>query len=167
MENVSKSDRIRLKYNLGFTLMEIIIAMAIFAIVTGALLGNFFTSLTKGRDSRRKQDLDLVSKSLELYYNDHKAYPLKVSFPAWGTLFWDGTTTYMQKLPEDPKKASGYSYYYDSDATGSLYKLYGCIENTKDSSPNFKSDGYTGTNCGPCISGNLCTYGISSLNTTP
>lgn len=163
MDFIWKTDRVR-SVKTGFTLMEIIIAMAIFAIITGALLGNFFTSLTKGRDSRRKQDLDLTAKALELYYNDHKAYPTG-SLP-WGSPLSDGTTTYMQVLPKDPK-APGINYYYVIDplSAGAYYKLYACLENKNDSA--FKD--YASTSCGACGMGTGadCTYGISSLNTTP
>lgn len=160
----------------GFTLIEITIAMAIFAIVTGSLLGNFFTSISKGRDSRRKQDLELIGKSLDLYYNDHRAYPITV-FPTPPASFNDGTTTYMQTIPVDPKSNLRYTYIHDASPPGSAgdgYKLYACLENSND--PKYHKGGYAGTNCGSackCVDnsggscGTLCTYGIASFNDTP
>lgn len=149
--------RSRFLFSGGFTLMELIIAMSIIAILSGALLANFFTSLSKGRDSRRKQDLELISKSLELYYNDNKAYP--TSFPTPGIAFQnsDNTVVYMQKVPRDPK--TGYTYTYVSLNSARSYQLYSCLENTNDSS--YRT--YTAT-CGGC---NACSYGISSPDVTP
>lgn len=166
-----KNTRIRIKRNTGFTLIEVLIVIAILGIVAGSILGNFFTSLGKGRDSRRKQDLELVGKSLELYYNDHKAYPTGDPL-SWGNQFTDGTTVYMQQLPTDPKSPSySYNYVYDPNPPaggGSGYKLYACLENKNDSSKNYKATGYAGSTCANCVMpGNLCSYGIASFNTTP
>jgi general secretion pathway protein G len=115
--------------NKGFTLLELIVAMAILAIITTALWGNFFSALYKGRDSRRKQDLESVTRALELYYHDNKAYP--TALPSLGTPFvhpTNGAVIYMEKLPLDP--ASSGLYCYNSD--GKSYKLFANLENTED-----------------------------------
>lgn len=140
----------------GFTLLEIIIAMAIVAIVSGALWGNFFSSLSKGRDSRRKQDVQAVAKALELYYADGRAYP--TALPSWGAPFANQSNTaviYMQKLPNDPAYPNA-TYCYTS--TGAFYKLYANLENKGDPAV--------------FVTPVLCStvyynYGVSSQNTTP
>lgn len=140
----------------GFSLIELVIAMAIIAIIAGALWGNFFTSLAKGRDSRRKQDLDSIAKGLELYYTDNKVYP--TALPAWGSTFAHQSNSfvvYMQKVPADPASPNA-NYCYVSD--GSYYKIYANLENRDDPkilSPTATCDS-TGYN-----------YGIASSNTTP
>lgn len=143
----------------GFTLIEIIIVMALIAILASALWGNFFTSLTKSRDSRRKQDLDAITKALELYYTDNKSYPLPTVI-VWGSALKnsnDSTVVYMQKLPSDPTYPA-INYCYDSDGTS--FKLYANLENTNDSKiiPT--------VTCAPTPGVNF-NYGISSPNTTP
>jgi len=153
----SKNNR-NLKTDDGFTLMELIIAMTIIAILAGAIIGNFFTSISKGRDARRKQDLESISKALELYYNDNKAYPAG----SLGSVLKnaDGNVIYMQRVPTDPKE--GYLYTYNMTAGGKSYKLYSCLENTNDASYHDYGAGVTcGSSCGNC------KYGISSANTTP
>lgn len=149
-----------MKNNSAFTLIELVIVMALIAILATAIWGNFFTSLTKGRDSRRKQDLDGVAKSLELYYNDNKAYPLPTQI-LWGTAFYhprDSTVIYMQKLPQDPSfPTSNYCYY---TADGTYYKIYANMENQND--PKIIP-----TVACPPASGVYYNYGISSPNTTP
>lgn len=142
--------------NTGMTLIELMIVMALIAILATAIWGNFFTSLTKGRDSRRKQDLDAVSKSLELYYFDNKSYPLPTIIQ-WGSAFTHTTNSsvvYMQKLPADPS-APAYNYCYESD--GTYFKLYANLENTSD--PKIIPT----VTCAPSPGVNY-NYGISSPN---
>lgn len=149
------------QFNKGFTLLELIVAMAIIAIVSGALWGNFFTSLSKGRDSRRKQDLDSIGKALELYYADNKAYP--TSFPGGGTPFVhpdNSSVIYMQKIPADPAYPNATYCYPTPDsgiADGIYYKLYANLENRND--PKII----------PTVSCSSVdyNYGISSANTSP
>ncbi len=50
----------------GFTLMEVMIAIAIIGILTSAALGSFISSQIKGRDARRKADLQQLARALEL-----------------------------------------------------------------------------------------------------
>ncbi len=172
----SKNDWFWLKKDSGFTLIEILIVIALLALLSTAFFGNFFTSLQRGRDSRRKQDLALMGKALELYYNDHNVYPTedvsKTGHFVFGATFTDGLTNYMQQVPKDPRQISSginYAYVYDSNPPGgggSGYKLYACIENKSD--PQITPAGYPSTNCGNCLGGSsLCNYGISSQNTTP
>ncbi len=59
----------------GFTLLELVIVIVLLGILSALISGNFITSLKKGRDSRRITDLEQIQKSLEMYYEDQKAYP--------------------------------------------------------------------------------------------
>jgi type II secretory pathway pseudopilin PulG len=132
--------------------------MAIIAIVAASLWGNFFTSLIKGRDSRRKQDLESISKALELYYNDARMYP--TTMPAWGTVFVNPTVTgvlYMQKLPFDPSSPAIDYCYKSTDQT--YYQLYANMENQSNAK-------ITPVIC-PVGGSTTYNYGISSPNVTP
>ena len=160
----------------GFSLIELIIVIAILGILAGMMSGNFFSSLRKSRDAKRKTDLENVKHALELYYNDYKKYPVavdnKISVDGssgidWGNKFEDEKgTLYMQKLPEDPKASSDYKYYYAADTEGTYSKLYACLENDQDFQR--KRDGYSDASCDWCtIDGDYCNYGISSPNTSP
>lgn len=158
----------------GFTLVEILIVIAIIGILTSIGLQSFNSSQMKSRDAKRKAHLQQISNALELYYNDKGQYPADngsgsimgcgagaIVACTWGTSAFSNTTTgtiYMVKLPTDPHS---YSYYYRRTATSS-YQLYASLENTQDKSilstlPNL--------NCGN--GANSCNYGVSSANTTP
>ncbi len=173
----------KLKYfSQGFTLIELMIVMIILGILAAITFTSFQNSQKKGRDGRRKNDLRQVSLALEAYYNDYGKYPSgdtstgKIkgcgdpSAPVvcdWGSILKftlpSGTNypTYMVKLPKEPK--GDWKYYYKSSGSNS-YQLYARLENTDD--PEYVSAGF-GTTPPECSSGLLCTYGISSSNTTP
>jgi len=140
----------------GFTLVELIVVIAILGLLAAIGLGSFRTSQIKGRDSQRKSDLAQIQRALELYYNDHQQYPLSVEFPGGGGVWEDDEgTLYMKEVPQDPKFGD---YLYDS-ADGSDYKVYARLENEND--PGVGS--YTGRTCGD----DDCNYGVSSENTNP
>jgi len=61
----------------AFTIMEVLIVISIISLlVVGTLaLINPMKQISKARDARRKQELEVLKKSLEEYYNDHGCYP--------------------------------------------------------------------------------------------
>lgn len=183
--------RVIISKKAGFTLMEILIAIAILAVIATGLLGNFMNSLKKGRDAQRKSDLRQLQNALEAYANDHNGlYPdadangLIHACPATtGTSGWPCTwddpsaeirqqdgSIYMKNLVSDPMPPKQYFYAH---TTGNLgYKLYACLENADDP----EATDYSGRNCGGgCqyrdAGGSLvntgCNYGVASTNETP
>lgn len=161
----------------GFTLIELIIVMAILSILTVIVTGTFASSLRRGRDSRRKDDLRAIAGALETYYNDKGVYPSGVSGDmvgcgasdaqvcSWGGEMRDGEgTLYMVLLPGDPLQTQ--QYYYVSPS-GTDYKLYAKLENDLDEGTGVDQTGYGSTDCSSSGSGVECTYGIASSNTTP
>lgn len=176
-------------FSRGFTLIELIVVMAIIAVLAAVTAGSFGISQRRARDSRRKSDLGQVAKSLEAYYNDRGSYPPDNSnsgqilgcgttalptLCTWGTSFAQraaGATTdtlYMVTLPSDPR-APNFYYYYDSAGGNSpkSYQLYARLENVDDKDVLKDGNGdaqvYSGLSCGTYS----CNYGISSANTSP
>lgn len=162
----------------GFTLMEILIVIALLGIIASLSLGSYTTAQRKGWDVQRKQNLEGLRQALELYYNDHGKYP-PADFSNGQIRSCDGVscswgggpmndvsdTLYMRQLPKDPRDKNW--YYYRTDLGQSTFQVYTCLENTQD--PKRTENGFSGTNCGTCIETDpsLCNYGISSPNTTP
>lgn len=152
----------------GFTLVELLVVMVILGLLATLGIGSFISSQKKGRDARRKADLDQITSALELYYNDNNQYPTSDgagrivgcdgSACDWNTL-WDdqgGGVTYMVQLPSDP---AGNEYRYESDASGSYYLLYARLENTQDSDVPSGPSGpgvYQGVTCG----NDNCNYAV-------
>lgn len=59
----------------GFTIIELLIVIAIIAILAGLVLNNFQGAQAKARDTQRVSDIGNVHSKLEEYYNENSAYP--------------------------------------------------------------------------------------------
>jgi len=149
----------------GFTLIELILVMSLLSLLALLLIGNLNTSLKKGRDAQRKNDLNQIQKSLEIYYEDNQKYPPYLAFSdkfcstdACSTT----DTIYMVKLPKDP--TGNYVYTYISEPTGAYYYLYSYIENDLDQGAAVSKAGFT-TNASCGASDEVkCRYYVSSSN---
>ena len=134
--------------------MEILIVIVLLGVLATIIMGSYLGSLKKARDSRRKQDLEQISKALELYYSKQGQYPTDISF---GDAFIEGGVTFMKALPQDPSGDS-YTYVYESSSPYQEFELYSCLENDQD--PDYVDSGYSETNCG--LSCGPCKYQITS-----
>ncbi len=152
--------------NKGFTMVELLVVMAILGILSTIGLTSFRTSLMKSRDAKRKSDLEQIQRALEMYNNDYGKYPTSASgkitttaLLTWGfSEFSDAKgTIYMKELPGDPTGNPEYCYVY-SAGPPVAYKIYAKLENTED--PRATLD----ITCNDVFHYN---YGVSSSNTTP
>ena len=124
----------------GFTLVELLIVIAIIGVLSALLMANFIGVRQRARDAQRKSDLRQIQSALELYRSDLGLYPTTQNGPACDTAFSSGTTIYMAKVPCDPTNSSFYNsnYYYYSD--GSVYYVVACLENSSDSQAKTTTD---------------------------
>lgn len=149
----------RLGKNKGLTLIELIIVLAILAVLILMAIFAYRSQLAKGRDAKRKADLNKLQNVLEDYLNDRNCYSEAV---------FRGASTvpnleppYLTEIPCDPINNLHYNYFYSNDSTQTCkrwYKIYTKLENEKDSM--IAEAGCEG-GCGP--SGNY-NYWVSSPN---
>ncbi len=59
----------------GFTIIELLIVIAIIAILATLVLTNFQGAQAKGRDATRNTDVNSMYQKLEEYHNENGAYP--------------------------------------------------------------------------------------------
>jgi len=138
----------------GFTMIELIVVIAILGLLSTIGLVSFRTAQIKGRDTQRKSDLAQIQKALEIYYNDYGYYPTD-DYPASGSFVDTKGTLYIKEIPQDPKFDA---YPYSSD--GTFYILYARLENNQD--PCFES-GFCKDYGLACGDGN-CNYAVASPN---
>ena len=101
----------------AFTLIELLIVVAIIAILAAIAVPNFLEAQVRSKVSRTKADMRTVATGLESYGVDHNAYPPPWDFAhplgSWGTLneppfhsrIPSHLTTpiaYMTSIPKDP-----------------------------------------------------------------
>ncbi len=123
----------------GFTLIEILIVVAIISILASIVLVGIGPTEQLGRDARRVSDLHQVQTALELYYAKCGNYP---GGPVAGGVCpgyasaggYDGLVTSItgsaigvNAMPNDPQKSK--KYYYITTNTGSSYVLGTTLEN--------------------------------------
>lgn len=161
-----------MKHKYGFTLVELLVVLAIIGILAAIGIVTFTSSQMRSRDAQRKSDLKQIASALELYYADNASYPAAndsgqiLGCPStsstacsWGAgPFTDGKTVYFQKLPKDPHGAN-YFYRVDPQTNPQKFQLFALLENGQDSQII--------TTNHPCETGVNCNFAITSPNTTP
>jgi prepilin-type N-terminal cleavage/methylation domain-containing protein len=121
----------------GFTLIEILIVVAIIAILASVVLVGLGPTQSLGRDARRVSDLHETQNGLELYYNSKGSYPIPASGAAWSTVqsALTGASLGISSVPDDPSGGAVH-YAYGTDAAGTQYILEGDLENNSGGSWN-------------------------------
>ncbi len=130
----------------GFTLVELLISIAIIGILSSIVIVNLSGFRERGRDTQRKSDILQIQTALELYRADQAGYPTTNNFPdctAANSGLIGGTTVYMAKIPCDPLPAAAWGRRYFYSSTGNSYELFACLENANDS----KKDATTQNAC--------------------
>lgn len=69
---------LRSKAQAGFTIIELLIVIAIIGILAGLVLNNFQGAQAKSRDTARRTDINAIHGKLEEFYNEHGGYPNEV-----------------------------------------------------------------------------------------
>ncbi len=164
----------------GFTLVELLVVMAILGILVTLVAGGFRSAQLRGRDAQRKSDLKQISHSLELFYSDYGKYPsdssgLVLACPydpvggsgnacQWGASgaageFTDGKTTYFKTVPKDPNSSQRYFYRIVPGSANKKFQIFARLENTQDPSilPSLNYSCGSGT----------CNFAVTSGNTAP
>lgn len=101
----------------GFTLIELMVVVAIIGILMAAGIIAFSGAQRNARDAKRRADIDGISKALEQYYMNNGAYPATSG----------AITSYFPSnaVPTDPQGGA-----YDLKLTTSAFCVCDQLENT-------------------------------------
>jgi prepilin-type N-terminal cleavage/methylation domain-containing protein len=90
----------------GFTLLELLIVIALIGILVSVGTASYSSAQFKARNSRRKQDMKAVQSALEQYYGVNNEYPAASNPCNLGAT----SATYLPAgLPIDPRPAQSYT----------------------------------------------------------
>ena len=137
----------------GFTLIEILVVVAIIGLLATVVTTSLSHARLKARDSKRKEDLAQLQKALEIYYNTNNRYPCTgdsgtVPNNCSGTFDWWAATgncpssgtvprtytgangyipnlspTFVGYLPADPRPSTARCSGYAYRSDGVSYKI--------------------------------------------
>ena len=80
--------------NTGFTLVELLVVLAILALLLTLAVPRYFSSIERAKEASLRQDLNTLRESIDKFYADTGKYP---------TVLQDLVERkYIRKLPQDP-----------------------------------------------------------------
>jgi len=103
----------------GFTLIEVLVAATIIAVLTSIGVVSYQVANRRARDAKRKADLEQIRAALEMYKADNAGqYPDYVNELLGWEVSYDGDwlenlpSNYLPQKPVDPKNTTSYYYRY-------------------------------------------------------
>ncbi len=113
----------------SFTLIELLLVIAIIGLLTSVALFFFGPSRTKAKDARRQTDINNIMKAMEMCYDDDNQYPvitIDVDNKVTNTSLTSSLKTYLVSFPKSPGNES----YYGKDNNGQQqqYCIYSILE---------------------------------------
>ena len=119
----------------GFTLIEILVVIAILGIIIGVFFPNLNEFRRRARDQRRKADIKAIVEALEMYKQNQapETYPPDLLITP-GEIWEDVRATYIKSFPRDPLfNAKSEEYYYRYVLIDTLeYYVGACLEDETD-----------------------------------
>lgn len=82
------------RHSRGFTLIELMVVMALISILAGMAVVQYRNSIVRAKESVLKTDLFRMRDAIDQYYADKAKYPASLD-----TLVSDG---YLREVPKDP-----------------------------------------------------------------
>ena len=146
-------EKIYNKNKLAFTLVEMLVVIAVIGILTTLAVVAVQNSRESTRNAKRVADIKQIQNALELYYNDNNAYP-NTLIP--GEVLSSNSITYIQQIPSAPtpndgdcsEQENGFTYvtsklqfdyfnvvangtnhntYYQCSNSNNYYNIYFCL----------------------------------------
>ena len=95
----------------GFTLIELMIVVAIIAILAGILIPNFVNARSQAQTAACESNMRSIATALELYYADNQVYPTASSAAVVPALFTVSGVAYLNNTPKDPAAQTSTATY--------------------------------------------------------
>lgn len=107
----------------GFTLIEVLVAVTIVAILISIGVVSYSSVNKRSRDAKRKGDVEQLRSALEMYRADNGYYP-NTGSGSWTDASGLSTplvSSYLPAIPSDPKSTQTYRYEATNLSGGNYY----------------------------------------------
>jgi len=118
-----------MKKTSGFTMIELMVAMAIVAVMLTVAAPRYFSNIDKTKEAVLREDLYILRDAIDKFYADKNKYPEQLADLV--------TEKYLRSIPVDPYTRSSNSWVLLPPEDGSL----GAIANVRSAAPNKAIDG--------------------------
>lgn len=123
-----------IKKRLGFTLVELMVVVAIIGILATLIMVTLDNTKTTARNTRRLADIKELQLALKLFYNDNGYYPTAIT--AGNSISRNGVN-YLLRVPENPKPwndgtCPNQGYQYKQIENGQRYTISFCVSDKTD-----------------------------------
>lgn len=115
----------KIKKQSGLSMIEILIVTAILGLLVILAITMLPQQISKGRDGRRKSDLQKIKIAFEDYYNDNDCYPPPEILDNCGSA---DLSPYMASIPCDPQTKTKYLYAPEETACPHYYRVFSNLE---------------------------------------
>ena len=117
--------------NKGFTIIELLVVLAVIAILSSIVMMSTDAAKQKSRDTRRVSNVREIAKALVLYADNNSIFPISATeITITGedamsvALEGDGL---ISEVPTDPTHPTN-PYTYQTDASGTTFTISFCLE---------------------------------------
>ncbi|GAC1503132.1 MAG: hypothetical protein NVS1B14_08340 [Vulcanimicrobiaceae bacterium] len=110
----------------GFTLIELMIVVAIIAILAGILIPNFTHARAQAQTAACEANLREIATALELYFADNQSYPGGSGGAITAATIASGGVSYLSSVPQDPAASPitrPYTYLSTASANPPSYTI--------------------------------------------
>ena len=114
----------------GFTLIEVLVVMAIVATLLSIAVPRYFDSVERSKEAILKQDLAIMRDAIDKFYSDTNAYPV--------TLDELVQKRYLRTIPLDPITESSYTWIVLAPPT---LDLQGAVYDVRSGAPGVSRSG--------------------------
>ena len=118
---------VRDRHCCGFTLVELLVVMAIIATLLSIVAPRYFHTLDRSKETVLRQDLNIMRDAIDKFYSDTGDYPRDLPELV--------EKRYLRAIPVDPLTDSSETWITvpPSDASEGVYDVHsGAIEEAKD-----------------------------------